>query len=198
MNRRTFIAGLGCATAWPVGVAGQQLRLPTIGFLGTTSISVLADFVAAFRVGLREAGYVEGKDVKIEFRWADGHYGELPRLAAELVASDIIVMFAGGPPAALAAKNATSEIPIVFTSGDDPVEIGLVSSLSRPGGNVTGVSIQFREIEAKRVELLGTLVPTIKSIGLLYNTSRENIELLHEKSVFMFTPCVRRRKAKSR
>jgi putative tryptophan/tyrosine transport system substrate-binding protein len=137
-----------------------------------------APFVAAFGQGLKETGYVDGQNVAIEFRWAEGRNDQLPALAADLVNRQVAVMFGGGPPAARAAKAATTKIRVVFTSGDDSIKIGLVSSLNRPGANVTGVSILFSEIQAKRLELLRDLIPTARAVGFVFDpeTPREEIE----------------------
>ena len=169
LKRREVIALLGGAVAWPLAARAQQPAMPVVGFLGTTSMAANAPSVVAFRQGLKENGYVEGQNVTIEFRWGEGQLDRLQGLAADLVGRPVAVMFGGGPPAALAAKAATTKIPVVFTSGADPVKIGLVSSLNRPGANVTGISILFREVEAKRLELLRELIPTARAVGLVFD-----------------------------
>ena len=160
-NRRGFISALGGAAVCSFAGRAQEAG-PVIGFLNTGSPGLLADFVAAFRQGLKENGYLVGQNVNLDFRWAEGRIDQLPRLASDLIDRKVSVIFAGGPPAAAAAKSATSTIPVVFTSGDDPVQSGLVESLSHPGGNVTGVSTLLRETQAKRLELLRELIPLSK------------------------------------
>jgi putative tryptophan/tyrosine transport system substrate-binding protein len=166
MRRREFIAGLGSAVAWPL-VAQAQKPIPVIGFLNSGSPGPATDQINAFQQGLKEHGYIVGQNVSLDFRWAEGRFELLPEMAAELVNRKVSVIFAGGPPAAVAAKSATSSIPVVFTSGDDPVQSGLVGSLSRPGGNVTGISILLRETQSKRLELLRELLPSAIAVGLL-------------------------------
>ena len=176
MKRREFISGFGCAAVtWPLAARAQQAAMPVIGYLGSTSLDGLTvDQVDAFRQGLKENGYLVGQNVTIDFRWAEGQYDRLPALAADLVSRKVTVIFGGGPPAAMAAKAATATIPVVFTSGDDPIRSGLVASLSRPGGNVTGVSILLREIQAKRLELLRELIPSARVVGLLAHPRSSN------------------------
>jgi len=176
MQRRNFIRLVGAAAGLPFVAHAQQKAKSTIGWLGSTSPGPYAPFVAAFRQGLSESGYVEGQKLEIEFRWAEGHYDRLPALAAELVGGKVdLIATSGGPPAALAAKNATATIPIVFSSGD-PVENGLVASLARPGGNATGVSILSVELNPKRFELLSELVPQARVIALLANPNYSQTE----------------------
>jgi putative ABC transport system substrate-binding protein len=176
MRRREFITLLGSATAWPLTARGQQPTVPVIGFLSSGTPAGLAHLAAAFREGLTETGYVEGQNVAIEARWAEGQYDRLPVLAADLVRRQVTVLAATTTPAALAAKRATSTIPIVFTLGADPIAIGLVDSLSRPSGNVTGVNNYLSDLGAKRLELLRELVPSAAVIGVLVNPNFPDAE----------------------
>ena len=170
MRRREFIALVGGAAAWPFAARAQQPTLPIIGFLSGRSPVELAELVKAFNRGLAETGHVNGTNVAIEFRWADGRYDRLSALATELVARRVAVIAAvGGGNSGLAAKSVTSSIPIVFASGGDAVKIGLVASLNRPGGNVTGINLIFGALGAKRLELLREFVPAASAIAMLVN-----------------------------
>jgi putative ABC transport system substrate-binding protein len=168
MRRREFIGLIGAATAWPLAARGQPAAMPVIGFLSTASRSQSASRLDAFHRGLSETGYVDGSNVVVEYRWAEGQYDRLPALAADLVQQQVDVIFANGP-AAPVAKAATSTIPIIFVVGSDPVAVGLVASLNRPGGNLTGATSLNVGTGPKRLELLHELVPTATVIGLLSN-----------------------------
>jgi putative ABC transport system substrate-binding protein len=170
VNRRELLLLLGGAMTAASALRAQQKAMPVIGFLGVASPGPYTPFVAALRQGLSDTGYVEGQNLVIEYRWAEGHYDRLPALAADLVGRNVdVIVTSGGTPPALAAKSATSTIPIVFSTGGDPVGTGMVASLARPGGNLTGVSMMFADLIPKRLELLSELVPQARMIALLVN-----------------------------
>lgn len=175
MRRRDFIKTvLVPAITWPLAALAQRPKKPVIGLLGSTSADAYASRVTSIRQGLRETGFIEGENVTIEYRWAEGQYGRLPAMAADLVRSGVDVILAITTPAAVAAKEATTTVSIVFEVGADPVSLGLVASLSHPGGNLTGVSLLNVELGAKRLELLHEVVPTTKIFGLLINPTSSN------------------------
>jgi putative ABC transport system substrate-binding protein len=171
MRRRKFITLIGgAAAAWPLAARAQQAAMPVIGFLNPTSPDASADRLRAFRQGLKDTGHVEGENVAIEYRWAENQIDRLPELAAELVRRRVaVIVTTGGGPAAFAAKAATTTIPIVFSISEDPVRSGLVASLARPGGNLTGINFFSAELAAKRLELLRELVPTATRVAVLIN-----------------------------
>jgi putative tryptophan/tyrosine transport system substrate-binding protein len=178
MRRREFITLLGgVAATWPFGVYGQPQQMPVIGFLNSRSADDLPDLTAAFRQGLHEAGYVEGRNVAIEYRWAGNDPKKLPELASDLVRHQVAVIVAtGGNIPTVAAKQATATIPIIFNIGDDPIKLGLVTGFNRPGGNATGMTVLSGLINPKRLELLHELVPKAKVIGALLDPANPSAE----------------------
>ena len=178
MKRREFLTLLGGAAAWPLAARGQQQPMPVIGYLHSGSAGPYAHLVAAFHQGLTETGTVEGKNVTIEYRWAEGHYDRLHALAEDLVGRHVALIVAqGGDPSVSAAKSATATIPVVFTSSSDPVKLGLVASLNQPGGNVTGFWLYTSLLGTKRLELMQQLLPANTSITVLINPDNPNADI---------------------
>ncbi len=171
MRRRDFIKVIAgsAAAAWPFAACAQQPAMPVVGFLNASSADGYTRFVSEFRRGLNSMGFVEGQNVVVEYRWAEGHYERLPELAADLIRRRVAVIAATSTPAALAAKKATATIPVVFTTGGDPVEMGLVTNIARPGGNVTGATQITMEVGQKRLELLHQLIPKATVLAIAVN-----------------------------
>src|SRR5262249_29076818 len=178
IGRRKFLATLGgAAAAWPLAARAQQQAMPVIGFLSASSPEALTDRLRAFHQGLQETGFVEGQNLAIDYRWAHGEFGRLSELAADLVRHQVVVLVTSeNPPAALAAKAASATIPIVFLMGGDPVQVGLVASLNRPGGNATGVSAMTVDVAGKRVGLLQELLPGATRFAVLLNANEPRAE----------------------
>jgi putative tryptophan/tyrosine transport system substrate-binding protein len=176
LRRREFITLIGGAAAWPLAARAQQPAMPVVGFLGSTSANLRQTQIAAFQQGLKLAGYVEGQNVVIEYRWADGRYERLPAMAADFVQRKVSAIAVIGPPAAMAAKAVSTTIPIVFGIGADPVQLGLVASLRRPGGNLTGVSFLNNALAPKQLEILHELLPKVTTVGLLMNPDAPDAE----------------------
>jgi putative ABC transport system substrate-binding protein len=178
MKRREFIALAGAISAYlPLAVRGQQRAMPVIGFIGITTYDEWKRYVMAFLDGLKEAGFVEGRNLAMQYRWAEGRYEQLPAMAADLVDRQVDVIMAIAPPGILAAKAATRTIPIVFFMGSDPVKFGIVASLNRPGGNITGVSALANTVGAKRLQMLREIAPTAAMNAMLVNPANQNAEL---------------------
>ena len=177
MRRREFIGGLaGAATAWPLAARAQQPAMPIVGFLNSSSSRNLDYRVIALRRGLGDVSYIEGQNVTIEYRWAEGHYDRLPSLAADLVRRQVSVIAVTSTPGAIAAKAASAAIPIVFAIGADPIKFGLVASLNRPGGNVTGVSFLINSLVAKQLEVLHEALPSAPNLGFLVNPTNPSAD----------------------
>jgi putative ABC transport system substrate-binding protein len=190
MNRRHVITLLGGAAAWPIAVRAQQAAMPVIGFLGPTSADVFAERLRGFYRGLKESGFVEGENLTIAYRWAESRFDQLPALAAELVRRPVAVIVTGATAAAFAAKAATTTIPITFIIPEDPVSLGLVTSLARPGGNMTGVNLLSSEVTAKRLELLRLLLPNARHVVVLVNPADATTTELTLRDVEAAAPAV--------
>jgi putative tryptophan/tyrosine transport system substrate-binding protein len=188
MRRRIFIQGIAASAAWPLAARAQQPAMPVVGFLLPSSAEGYAAQTSGFRRGLAEAGYVEGQNVEIDYRWAEGHYERLPAMATDLVRRNVALIVAASIPAAFAAKEATQTVPIVFECGADPVRIGLVDSLNRPGGNITGIANLSNALVVKRVELIDEIVPNARTLALLLNPDNQNFQGLTEEARAAQTP----------
>jgi putative tryptophan/tyrosine transport system substrate-binding protein len=183
IQRRKFLAALGGAASWPWAVRAQTLNMPVIGWLSGVSPRASDQFITAFRDGLGEQGYSEGRNLWIYYRWAEGHYDELESLAKDLVQHNVLLIAAaGGVVAARAAKKITNQIPVLFVSGFDPVELGLVDTLNKPGGNATGVSLFTTELTMKRLELLHKVVPSVRSVAFLANPDASTAKIEREEA----------------
>src|SRR5262245_32902276 len=169
MRRREFITLVGSAVAWPLRAHAQQ-KIPRIGFMGNSTAALETNLVDAFREGLRELGYEEGRNIAIEYRWADGNYDRFPMLAAELIATKVDAIVTAGTPAALAVKSATTTVPLIMVAVGDPIGTALVPSLARPGGNLTGLSSIAPDLEGKRLQLLREIVPALSHVAMLVNS----------------------------
>jgi len=180
MRRRDLIQGIAAIAVWPLAARAQPSPAPVVGFLGSASASSFAPMVAAFQDGLNQLGYVDGRNVTVEYHWAEGNYDQLPWFATDLVDRKVAAIVSAGAPAALAAKNATTTIPIVFLSGVDPVRVGIIRTLNRPGGNITGIAILTNGLIAKQIELLHQVLPSATLIAVLVN--RENPSHIQEIS----------------
>jgi putative tryptophan/tyrosine transport system substrate-binding protein len=183
LKRREFITLLGGAAAWPLAARAQQSAMPIVGFIGSQSPDAIPDYLRALRQGLKEAGFVEGETVVIEYRWAENQIGRLAELAADLVRRRVAIIVSGGGPASMAAGKATTSIPIVFLVAKDPVRLGLVESLARPGNNATGINFFSAELAAKRLELLRELVPGTTRVGVLLNPAETAIAAANLRDV---------------
>jgi putative ABC transport system substrate-binding protein len=191
MKRREFITLLGgTAVAWPIATRAQQPAMPIVGFVRDGSAETAARFVAAFRKGLNQSGYVEGQNVTIEYHWLEGQHARLPALLADLVRRQVAVIASVGNLPALAAKSATEQIPIVFGVGEDPAKLSLVASLSRPGGNATGINFLIQEVTAKRLRLLHDLVPKAVRIGVLLNPANASTSEATVRQVYEAAPAI--------
>jgi putative ABC transport system substrate-binding protein len=190
MRRREFISLIGGATAWPLTARAQQPTMPVIGFIRDGSADAAARFVAAFRKGLNETGYVEGRNVTVEYHWLEGRYDRLPALLADLVRRQVAVIATPGNVPAIAAKAAIATIPIVFGVGDDPIQLGLVTSLARPSGNVTGINFFVQEVTAKRLRLLHDLVPKAVRVAVLVNPANAAVETTTLREVQEAAPAI--------
>jgi putative tryptophan/tyrosine transport system substrate-binding protein len=190
MRRREFIFALSGAAAWPLATHAQHAALPVVGFIRDGSADANARYVAAFRKGLNETGYVEGQNVRVEYHWLEGKYDRLPALVADLVRRQVAAIATVGTATALAAKAATANIPIVFAVGEDPVKLGLVANLARPGGNATGISFFANEVVAKRLRLLHELVPKVVRVAVFVNPGNASVAAINIRDVQEAAPTI--------